>query len=505
MKKEISKQSMQELTRAIQQRYSQVSSGEKTRILDEFVAMTGYHRKHAIRLLAADSHDSRQTCPCGRRIYDEAVKEALIVLWEAADRICGKRLKAILPILIDAMERNGHLSLDPQVRSRLLEMSASTMDRLLAPVRQEAKGKRKKRNAPKKASKLIPVRTFADWEEPAPGELEIDFVLHCGSQMAGLFIHSLVATDVCSGWTEAIPLLAREQSLATEGLDIICLQFPVEVTSMNSDNDGAFINDTLFAYCEEKNIDFTRSRPYQKNDQAWIEQKNGAVIRRFVGYDRFSGVVAGQLLSQLYQAVRLYVNYFQPSFKLREKIREGARVKRRYFKPATPCDRLLEHDMVSEEIKDALRAERSHLDPIKLLHRIRDLQAALAALSSPESVGGPGRSSLDEFLAQLPRLWQAGEVRPTHRKAQETPRYWRTRKDPFGEVWPEILYWLGENPDATAKSLFDRLDSKYPGKFEGGQLRTLQRRIKEWRHVMARELIFACRDSREDDPVLVHR
>jgi hypothetical protein len=282
MKEKIRKQSIQELTAAIRQRYPQSSKKEKTRILEEFVRMTGYHRKHAIRLLGADSHDSCRTLPCGRRIYDEAVKEALIILWEAADRICGKRLVALLPVLVEAMERGGHLKLFPQVRGRLLGMSASTMDRLLAPVRQQAKGKRRKKNAPKKASKLVPVRTFADWKEPVPGELEVDFVPHCGNTMAGIFIHSLVATDVCSGWTEALPLLAREQSLATQGLDVICARFPIPVRGMNSDNDGAFVSDILLAYCEEKSISFTCSRPYQKNDQAWIEQKNGAVIRRFV-------------------------------------------------------------------------------------------------------------------------------------------------------------------------------------------------------------------------------
>lgn len=311
MKNKIGKKSQQELTEAIRQRYTKASKLEKTRILDEFVAMTGCHRKHAIRLLGTCCHNLSQTHTCRRRIYDEAVKEVLIIIWEAADRICGKRLVAILPVLVEAMESHGHLNLDPQVRSRLLDMSASTMDRLLAPVRREAKGKGRKRNKPKEVGKLIPVKTFADWKEPAPGELEIDFVPHHGGSMAGVFIHSLAATDVCSGWTEAISLLAREQSLATEGLDIICFQFPIEVISMNTDNDGAFINDTLFAYCEGKNIDFTRSRPYQKNDQAWIEQKNGAVIRRFVGHDRFSGVVAGQLLNQLYRVMRLYVNYFE--------------------------------------------------------------------------------------------------------------------------------------------------------------------------------------------------
>ena len=143
------------------------------------------------------------------------------MLWEAADRIGGKRLKVILPVLVEAMERKGHLSLAPEVKRRLIAMSASTIDRLLASVRQQAKGKKKRRNAPKKASKQISVRTFFDWAEPVPGEFEIDFVCHCGETMAGVFIHSLVVTDVCSGWTEGVPLLARDQSLTVEGLNAI--------------------------------------------------------------------------------------------------------------------------------------------------------------------------------------------------------------------------------------------------------------------------------------------
>jgi hypothetical protein len=408
-----------------------------------------------------------------------------------------------LPILVESMEKNGHLDLDPEVRSRLLEMSASTIDRMLSSIREQAKGKRKKKNAPKKASKQIPVRTFSEWDEAVPGELEIDFVVHCGDSTAGVCIHSLVATDVCSGWTEAVPLLAREQSLAVEVLNVICNRFPVPVIGLNSDNDGAFINDTLLGYCQGKSLKFTRSRPYQKNDQAWIEQKNGAVIRRFVGYDRFSGLMAGQLLGKLYGATRLYVNFFQPSFKLLEKTREGATVRKRSSKPTTPADRLLDHRLVSDGDKKNLRATLNQLDPLVLLHRIRDAQAALASISSPERGARPGQD-LDDFLAQLSRLWKAGEVRPTHRGPQKVPRYWRTKPDPFEDTWPEVLYWLSEDPDATAKSLFERLMVKYPGKFSEGQLRTLQRRVKEWRSVMARELVFVCNDP-EDEMVPTFR
>ena len=190
--------------------------------------------------------------------------------------------------------------------------------------------------------------------------------------MSGAYIHSLVATDISSGWTEAVPMLAREQSLVVEGLEAISGVFPVPVRGVDSDNDSVFINETLVGYCEEREIEFTRSRAYRKNDQAWIEQKNGSVIRRFVGHERHSGAVAGQTMAHLYGAVRLYVNYFQPSFQLLAKSRNGGSVTKRYSKPATPCDRLLDRNDVSEEIR---RKSRSELDPVSLLHSIRESQS----------------------------------------------------------------------------------------------------------------------------------
>lgn len=295
----IGRQTRRELLETLRQRYLQAPKMEKTKILDEFVAVAGCHRKHAIRLLTGDCPTALPAPATARRIYDEAVRQALVVLWEAADRMCGKRLKAILPSLIASLERHGHLDLDPTVRQRLLSASAATIDRLLTSVRDAASGRKKRKRATKQ-SKQIPIRTFADWNEPPPGYLEIDFVSHGGSSMQGIFLWSLVATDVCSGWTEVVPLLAREQSLVVEGLEVIRRQLPVPIRGIDSDNDGAFINATLIAYCQEHRFEFTRSRAYQKNDQAWIEQKNGAVVRRFVGYDRLCGMVAGQRLAQLF-------------------------------------------------------------------------------------------------------------------------------------------------------------------------------------------------------------
>ena len=212
------------------------------------------------------------------------------------------------------MERHGHLDLDPRVRQRLLSASAATLDRLLQPIRTLA-SRRLRRRRQRSPGRNIPVQTFADWNAPPPGFLEIDLVVHHGGSLWGSMIHSLAATDICTGWTDAVALLAREQTLMVAGLEAIGRQLPFPVRGIDSDNDSVFINETLTQYCAERCIESTRSRPYRSNDQAWIEQKNGSVVRRFVGHDRYSGQVAGQTMAHLYGAVRLYVNFFQPSFK----------------------------------------------------------------------------------------------------------------------------------------------------------------------------------------------
>jgi hypothetical protein len=496
MANEISKSTREELIIALRNRYKKATKKEKTRILNEFIAVSGYHRKHASRLLGGviKPKESKKTYT-SQLIYNEAVKEALIILWETADRICSKRLKAVIPDLIEAMERHKHLKLNATVRKRLLEISASSIDRLLSEVRKKANRHKKRRRAPKKVSQQVPIRTFADWDDPEPGYLEVDFVAHHGGWMGGIFIHTLVATDVCSGWTECIPLVSREQSLVVEGLEALSQQFPFPFLGLDFDNDSAFINDTLLNYCDTKNIKFTRSRPFHKNDQAWVEQKNSAIVRRFVGYERFAGFIAGQALAQLFQHIRLYVNYFQPSFKLLTKVRQGSKIRRVYDKPTTPYNRLMSHPNISITGKNFLNAESKKLDPVHLLHQIRDKQAALSALSSKDyNINGPGRKSLEEFLAQLPTIWKQGDARPTHSRKTPKTRYWRTREDPFQDVWPDVLICLQTNPDTTAKNIFKDLQENYPGKYKDGQLRTLQRRVKEWRQIMAKDLVYSYLD-----------
>ena len=231
-----------------------------------------------------------------------------------------------------------------------------------------------------------------------------------------------------------------------------------------STNSGQHRNDTLVDYCARRHIEFTRSRAYQINDQAWIEQKNGTFVRRFVGYERYAGPVAGQALAHLYAAVRRYVNFFQPSLKLLSNTREDARVTKRYRPPATPCERLVAHEAVDVEVKNALRLQRRSLDPVALLHTIREAQSALIAIAQPETHRDVHRVPLEQFLPRLPDMWRLGEVRPTHAPRRWTRKYWRTRKDPFEGVWPQVLQWLQQEPDATAKALFERLGGA-PGAF----------------------------------------
>jgi hypothetical protein len=482
-----------ELVQAIGERYRPASRLEKRRILDELVAVTGYHRKHAIRVLRSGATDAATISRPRARLYDEAVRQALIVLWEASDRICSKRLKALIPVLVEAMERHGHLRLTPGVRERLLLASAATIDRLLTGTRVGARGRPRRRPA-SPIRRSVPVRTFADWQEPPPGYVEADLVAHCGESAGGSFVQSLALTDIASGWMECVPLIVREQTLVVAALAKLRATLPFPLRGLDTDNDSVFMNETVLGFCQQNGIEFTHSRAYRKNDQAWIEQKNGSVVRRLTGYHRLAGVPATAALNRLYAASRLFVNFFQPSFKLASKERDGAKVTKRYHTPASPYQRLLASDAIPAETKTRLKTVFAGLDPLRLLNEIRAAQDVLSHLACGRPMASTERdrdAELDRFLKSLSTAWQDGEVRPTHRKEPTTQRYWRTRCDPFEEVWPTVRTWLEHEPERTAKELLQRLQIERAGAFPDGQLRTLQRRVRAWRSEMARQLIFA--------------
>jgi hypothetical protein len=482
-----------ELTMAAAERYRTSNRTEKARMLDEFVDITGFHRKHAMRLLRGqECHEGvRIGRRARRRIYDEAERNALALLWEASDRVCGKRLKALMPVLIEAMERHGHLELAPEIRSKLLAMSASTIDRILGRIR-EGLGRKRRRPAAHALRRSIPIRTSADWGDPAPGFVEADLVAHSGPSARGSYIQTLVLTDIATGWTECAPLIVREQTPLSTVLTELRKQLPFALLGLDTDNDTVFMNETLKAYCDAANIVFTRCRPYRKNDQAFVEQKNGAVVRRMVGYRRFEGLEAATMLAQLYRSARLFVNFFQPSFKLIGKQRDGARVRKTYAAPATPHQRLAADARTPDEVRARLREIYAGLDPVALLREIRAAQEWLAALADAEPTALPATAAqpIDLFLASLRTAWKDGAIRPTDRPIIKAKRG-RRRPDPLVRATPDLRRWFEAEPWRTGSELLSRLQAEYPGDYPDRLLRTLQRRLKSWRSAQANALLFA--------------
>ncbi len=485
--------SRKELIEALRGRYRSAAFGDRVKILDEFVAVTGYHRKHAIRLLGDQRSTEKAACT-RNRLYDEAVRQALTVLWEAADRVCGKRLKALIPMLVDAMERHGHLALDPAIRAKILQVSAATIDRALAAARLHIDGQRKRRKGVGSAiRRAVPVRTFGDWRDPPPGFFEIDMVEHCGGPKTdGDYVHSLVLTDIASGWTECVAMRLRNQWLVIESLVKVADDLPFAMLGVDSDNDTAFMNQSVFDYCKERKLEQTRSRAYKKNDQAWVEQKNGSIVRRLVGYGRLSGADATKALAQLYASSRLYINFFQPSFKLKSKTRSGARVHKIYHTPATPCERILAHNTVDEATKEKLTTQFKSLDPVRLLQEIRCSQQTLSDIAAHGVRTEPAATTdVTAFIASLSSAWKDGEVRPTHRRRPTATRWWRSRVDPFADAWPVIEGWLIAEPAVPASELMVRLAAMVPDAYASKEkLRTLQRRVKVWRAERAKEMIL---------------
>lgn len=316
-----------ELLVQVAPRYQQAGHTQKSLILNEFVAATGYARKYAIRLL------TRPPLPPPTAIrrprapqYGDAVQGALQVAWAATNFIGAKRLVPFLPTLVPVLERHGHLTLTDAVRTQLLTLSAATADRLLQPARAAGQPRGvSTTTAGMLLKRQIPIRTFADWNDTAPGFLEADLVAHCGPRADGAFLSTLVLTDVSTGWVECQALFPRSQDQVLQAFRRARRLLPFPLLGLDTDNGGEFLNHELLAYCAEEHITFTRGRAYRKNDQCYVEQKNGAVVRQFVGYDRFEGERAYRQLVELYRALRLYVNFFQPSMKLQEKQRDGAR------------------------------------------------------------------------------------------------------------------------------------------------------------------------------------
>lgn len=377
----MTRKSVREYVEAIRGRYLVAKRKQKSVILDEFCQTTGYSRKAAIRVLGHPP--AAKGKKRGRkREYGLAVREALREVWEASDWLCSKYLESWLTDFIPILERQGELKLEEGVKEQLLRMSPATMDRLLKPYRKlKLRQPHSQSRAHVGIKALVPVRTFGEWANVKPGSVQADLVMHCGDTTEGFYLTSLVVVDVATGWTESQAVWGKGRMRVCGAMQGVRRGLPVALEELHTDNGGEFLNEVLYPYLRAEGISSTRGRSYHKNDQAYVEQKNWSVVRQLVGYDRYSTKAAYEKLRQLYELVRLQVNFFKPMSKVVAKERVGAKVKKRYDKARTPYQRLLESGVLDEEQQKALEELYLSLNPVKLKAEIDEALEKLWALA----------------------------------------------------------------------------------------------------------------------------
>ena len=375
-------------------------------------------------------------------------------------------------------------------------MSPATADRILRPARKQERHGISTTRSGTLLKQQIPLRTFQQWNEAKPGFMEADLVAHCGPSQEGSFLYTLTLTDIATGWTECLPLLNRNQEAVVSALKRARQLLPFPLLGLDTDNGVEFINMERLSYCEAEQLTFTRGRPQKSNDQCYVEQKNGNVVRQVVGYDRFVGELAYRQLAELYRALRLYVNCFQPSMKLQTKERDGRRVRRTYDHAQTPLQRLLASGVLPPAKQRELLCITEALDPLRLLTQLEHLQKALWRHAVPPDTIAAGQTPTVTLRFSLKSVSEEQlptdglpHTPPSLLKQQRKRRYqksgrphdWRTRKDPFEGIWEEVSGWLEERPELTAAEIFRELERRYPGRWRSTQARTLRRGVQKVR------------------------
>ena len=372
-----------EYLREIYPRYQEAGRKEKGWILTEFCAVARYHRKYALRLL--NGRVPKRVVPVEKRKrrpkYSLGVVEILRTIWEAANYPWSLRLRALIPLWLPWVKK--HLEVSARLEKELLSISPRQIDRRLGPYKKQVKKRLYGRTKPGTLLKhQIPIKAER-WETTVAGFGEIDLVSHSGDRAAGEFINTLTFTDIHSAWTETRAVMGKSQAFVQEALDDIRNKLPFPMRGIDSDNGSEFINHHLVAYCKANRIEFTRSRPYKKDDNAHVEQKNWTHVRKLFGYLRYDSEQALLKMNELYRGdLRLLQNLFLPSVKLVAKKRVGSRLRRSYDSPKTPLDRLLESALRSTPKLSALKALRSRLDPLILSTRLDGKLRRIHALSN---------------------------------------------------------------------------------------------------------------------------
>jgi len=353
------------------------SKKKRGELLDEAVRRTKLNRKYLIRKLRPKSNLDRQREDRKKRkvIYDGYFKAALVRIWEILNYPCGQRLVSSLreTDIVDKLRAQRELVCSDEVAEKLKKVGSSTIDRKLRHQKEVLRQLQKKGQSKQKSLllKKIPIKIHGELDNQRIGNLQIDFVEHCGSSAAGEFVCTIDSTDITSGWEEWEAIMGRGQVPTCEGLDKARFRSPFEWEEIHSDTDKGFVNAHLLKYCEETNLRFSRSRPYKKNDNCYVEQKNWFSIRKNLGYLRFDTKEEMDLLNDLYRnELRLYNNFFLPRMKLKEKIRMGSKVHRKYYPAKTPYQYLMESDQIPEAKKQELKKIYDSLNPAQLKRAI---------------------------------------------------------------------------------------------------------------------------------------
>jgi integrase-like protein len=370
----MTRMTVHEYAASLRPRYRAAGKKGKTRILDEFCQTTGLHRKAAVRLLNQETRprSARRGRPTR---YGPEVAGPLKLVWETGDRMCGKLLASVMPDLLVSLERHGELKLEDEMRDLLLSMSAATIDRLLKrrSLRpSELRPSRKPAN-PESLKGQVPIRTWSEWSGAPPGSLQADLVHHCGESEAGFFLTTLTAVDVTTGWLELQPIWGHGKTRVGTGMHLIRERLPFGLKSLHTDNGSEFINDLLIPWCRREGVSFSRGRPYKKNDQAWVEQRNWQSVRRHIGYGRYTSQAAYELLGKLYPLLCLQMNFFRPIRKLVAKERQGAKVSKRYDEPRTPYQRVLASSSLDQASRERIEKTLLRLNPAELQRQIEQL------------------------------------------------------------------------------------------------------------------------------------
>jgi hypothetical protein len=367
---------------ALRKRYAHASKKERGKILDEYVETTHCHRKHAIAVLRGKRSRAGGTHHRTRpRQYTAEDARALEKLSELFEGINAKLLRVAMDNELQQLYERGFLKISRACYQRLQRISPATIDRL-----RQRYGRglppRVKRGHTKPGTLLksqIRVRTWAEWDEDRPGFTEMDLVAHDGGDASGDFAHTLDFTDIKTGWTECAAARNKAQIHVFAALKQVRARLPFPLLGIDSDNGSEFINDELLRYANQEHLTFTRSRPGRKNDGAHVEQKNWSVVRRYVGDLRYDTPAQVTLLNQLYEVLHLYVNFFLPVVKLKEKVRQGNKVTKKYDVPQTPYQRVLASSDVSTKVKAKLRAQYATLNVVQLHTHIEQLVKRLWA------------------------------------------------------------------------------------------------------------------------------